>query len=66
MGIRIKEVREEKKMSVAELAEKSGISRQQIYNLESDKENDPKLSTLLKIAEAMGVTLDTIFYEESV
>ena len=66
MGIRIKEVREEKKMSVAELAEKAGLSRQQIYNLESDRENDPKLSTLLKIAEAMGVTLDVIFYEESV
>ena len=47
MGIRIKEVREEKKMSVAELAEKAGLSRQQIYNLESDRENDPKLSTLL-------------------
>lgn len=65
MGFRIKEIREEKNMSVAELAERAGVSRQQIYNLEGEKENDPKITTLMKIADALETTIDKIFFRES-
>jgi len=66
MGFRIKEMREAKNMTVAELAEKSGLSRQLIYNLEGEKESDPKFTTLMKIAEALETTIDQIFFKKSV
>ncbi len=66
MGFRIKEIREAKNMTVADLAKKAGLSRQLIYNLEGEKECDPKLATLVKIAEALETTLDQIFFRKGV
>lgn len=59
---RLKEVREEKKMTMVRLAELSGISRQRIAQIESDPEANVHTDTLQKLADALGVGFDEIFF----
>ena len=66
MGFKIKEIRESKGMSQQELSTKSGISRLTIISLESGTQKTTTTKTLLKIANALGVSVQSIFFEESV
>ncbi len=66
MGSKIKELREKKKMSQEELAKEAGVSRTTLSNLENNVERATSTKTLLKIAKALGVTVDQIFFEKSV
>ena len=61
MGYRIKEVREEKRMTQEELSAKSGISRTTISGLENGTVRSTSTKTLLKIATALETTVDNIF-----
>lgn len=65
MGYRIKEVREEHGMSQTQLAEISGVSRATIWALETGKEKVTTTKTLNKLANALNVTVDELFYTES-
>lgn len=56
VGDRIREIREDKKLSTRSLAEKSEVSASLISQIESGKV-DPSLSTLRKIAVALDVAL---------
>ena len=62
MGYKIKELREEKRMTQEELAVKSGVSRQTINAIENDKYSNVLTGTLAAIAAALGTTVDKIFY----
>ncbi len=66
MGYKIKEIRESKHMTQDELAQKSGISRVTISAMENGVERNTTSRTLVKLAEALGVTIDQIFFTESV
>lgn len=66
MGYKIKETREKLCMTQEELSEKSGVSRAIISALENDCEKNTSTKTLLKIANALGKTVDQIFFDESV
>lgn len=66
MGYKIRQIRENKGMSQTELAEKSGISRATIWKLETDDKAITMTSTLQKIANALGVSLDEIFLADDV
>lgn len=57
IGERIKEIREKRKMSQDELAEKSGVSRMTITFLETGTTKDVKLGTLKKLADGLGVSI---------
>lgn len=61
MGYRIKEAREKQNMTQEELAEKSGISRTIISRLEGGRPTTTTSKTLLKLAKALGTTVDDIF-----
>ena len=61
MGFKIKEAREEINMSQTELHKKSGVSRATIWALENGKKSITTTDTLLKIARALGKTVDEIF-----
>lgn len=61
MGYRIKEIREGKRLSQEELAKISGVSRVTISNLENNTDRSTMTSTLIKIANALEVTVDQIF-----
>ncbi len=64
MGYKIKEVREEKRMTQEELAKKSGISRTTISGLENGTMRFPSSKTLLSIAKALDTSLDQIFFAD--
>ena len=66
MGYRIKEEREAQGMTQEELVEKSGVSRVTISGLENGTTRNTTTGTLLKIASALGTTVDKIFFADSV
>ena len=58
VGHKIKGIRESKNLSVEEIAERSGLSVDQINSIENEQ-NLPSLGPLIKIARALGVRLGT-------
>ena len=58
VGFKIKGMRESKNISVEEMAERSGLSVEQINSIENDQ-HLPSLGPLIKIARALGVRLGT-------
>lgn len=62
LGKRIKEIRIAKKMSQKEIAMAIDLDRGQFSRIENNKA-EPNLSTLKKIAEALGVSLMELFNE---
>ena len=61
---RIKEYRDELKMSQEELARKSGVSRTIISGLETGTISVTTTKTLLAIAEALGKNVSDIFFAD--
>lgn len=66
MGFKLRETREAKGMSQEELEKASGISRQTISSIENGKSTSVMSSTLISLARALGVTVDEIFFDETV
>ena len=66
MGYKIKEVREARKMTQEELAEKSGVSRGTISALENGSGRSTTTKTWCKPAKALGTSVDQISFAESV
>lgn len=54
----LKKIRLEKGLSVPKLVELSGVSRRTIQDLES--RDDGRISTMIKLADALDVTLDEL------
>lgn len=65
VGDRIKSIRESKLMTIEELAEKAGLTVEQINRIENDIDL-PSLSPLIKISHALEVRLGTFFDDQSV
>lgn len=63
VGEKIKQIREMKKVSLDELAERSGMELSIVQKIEREK-NVPSLAPLIKIARALGVRLGT-FLDDS-
>lgn len=61
MGEKIRELREEKRMSQEELAKRSGISRQTISSLETGKVDSVTTGTIEAIAKALEVSVSIFF-----
>ena len=58
VGNKIKGLRETKNISIEEIAERSGLTVEQIQSIENDQ-TLPSLGPLIKIARALGVRLGT-------
>jgi transcriptional regulator with XRE-family HTH domain len=56
MGLRLRQLREQKGLSVRALAEKAGVDFSAINRIELGK-STPKLSTLEKLAKTLGVSI---------
>ena len=66
MGYKIKEIREAKGTTQEELSRSSGISRVTISGLENGTERATTTKTLKALANALGVPVEQIFFNESV
>ena len=63
VGAKIKALRETREISVAELAERTGLEEEQIARIE-DNIDIPSLAPLIKIARALGVRLGTFLDDQ--
>lgn len=61
MAYKIREIREKKRLSQAELAEISGVSRATIIRIESNDRVVINTKTLEKLASALNVSVRTLF-----
>jgi transcriptional regulator with XRE-family HTH domain len=57
---KIKELRKEKGYTFAKLSELSGISTKRLSDLASGKRNNPTMDALIKLADALGASLDEL------
>lgn len=57
----LRKIREDKDMTISDLARKSGITRQTIYRLESEAEETANSKTLKALADALGVQITDFF-----
>ncbi len=59
IGDTIKEIRKDKHLTLGVLAEKSGVSKAMLSQIESDKVN-PTIATLWKISTGLGVDINEL------
>lgn len=64
IGAKIKSIRESKQLTVEEVAERSGLSTEQIERIEGNVDF-PSLAPLIKIARVLGVRLGTFLDDQS-
>ncbi|MDR3093503.1 MAG: cupin domain-containing protein [Bacteroidales bacterium] len=64
IGEKVKAIRESKSLSALEVAERSGLSKEQIERIEN-KQDFPSLSPLIKIARVLGVRLGTFLDDQT-
>ncbi len=62
MGYRLRELREDKRMTQEELADKSGVTRQTIISIENDKSYNVTIGTLTKLADALETSVEQLLY----
>ena len=62
-GVRIRLMRVERGTSAKDFAERLGIGRRHLYNIERGR-NAASIGTLIKIAEAFGVPLDDLILRD--
>ncbi len=60
IALRVKELREKAALTQQDLAIKSGLSVSNLSQIEQGKTPDPRMSTLLALAGALGVDCDTL------
>lgn len=58
----LKKIRAERNLSVPQLVNLSGVSRRTIQDIES--RDDCRVSTAIKLADALGITLDELCRKE--
>ena len=64
MVFRIREIRENKGITQAQLSDMSGITRATLWRLETSDDCEAKTDTLSKIADALGVPLSELFFAD--
>ena len=63
MRNRVRELRAERKMGQASLAEAAGVRRETVWSIERGR-RDPSLATALRIARALGTHVEDVFMLE--
>lgn len=63
-AVRLKKLREAAKLSQKELAERAGVSVSIVFQSEQGQRIDPKMSTLVKLARALGVGVEQLIASE--
>lgn len=61
----IEAIMERKRLSAAELARRAGVNPTGVYDILSGKSRSPRIDTLAKIADALGVPIAVLFEEQS-
>lgn len=65
MARRIADLRRSQKMTVEELAERAGMSKSHVWETENGKASNPTVDTAVRLARALGCSLDFLCGIES-
>src|SRR5262245_50520510 len=65
-GVRVEQMRNQRRLSTQELADKSGISYQSLWRIERGQHKEPGLFTAARLADALQCSLDYLvgLYED--
>ena len=61
LELRVKEFREKSKMTQSELAKRSNLSRATISRIENQYADVVNMSSLIRIATALGIEVESLF-----
>jgi len=64
IGARVKKLRQEKKISMTELAEKAGVAKSYLSSLERNLQTNPSIQFLEKIAAVLDVSIDALLFDK--
>lgn len=64
IGERVKRLRQEKKMSLSELAEQAGVAKSYLSSLERNLQTNPSIQFLEKIAAVLHIPVDHLIHEQ--
>jgi len=64
IGARVKKLRQEKKISMTELAEKAGVAKSYLSSLERNLQTNPSIQFLEKIAAVLDVNIDALLFDK--
>ncbi|MFJ8246252.1 helix-turn-helix domain-containing protein [Peribacillus asahii] len=64
IGARVKRLRQEKKISMTELAEKAGVAKSYLSSLERNLQTNPSIQFLEKIAAVLDVSIDALLFDK--
>ncbi|MEI5909123.1 helix-turn-helix domain-containing protein [Bacillus spongiae] len=63
IGERVKLLRQEKKMSMTELADKAGVAKSYLSAIERNLQKNPSVQFLEKISSALNVSIDSLLFD---
>ncbi|MRH41959.1 helix-turn-helix domain-containing protein [Aquibacillus halophilus] len=65
IGDKIKQLRQEKRMSLTELAEKAGVAKSYLSSIERNLQSNPSIQFIEKVGRVLGVTVNELLISES-
>lgn len=60
IGEKIKQLRQDKKMSISELAEKAGVAKSYLSSIERNLQTNPSIQFIEKISAVLGVSVNEL------
>ncbi|WP_188454151.1 helix-turn-helix domain-containing protein [Virgibacillus oceani] len=65
IGEKIKQIRQDKKMSMSELAEKAGVAKSYLSSIERNLQTNPSIQFIEKIGAVLGVSVNELIREDN-
>ncbi|TYR75256.1 helix-turn-helix domain-containing protein [Rossellomorea vietnamensis] len=63
IGERVKKLRQERKMSMTELADRAGVAKSYLSSIERNLQKNPSVQFLEKVSKALDVPVDSLLYD---
>ncbi len=64
IGEKIKQLRNDKDLSISELAEKAGVAKSYLSSIERNIQSNPSIQFMEKIGQVLGVTVNELLRDE--
>lgn len=65
IGERVKKLRQERRLSLSELAEQAGVAKSYLSSLERNLQTNPSIQFLEKISSVLHVTVEQLLQDQS-
>lgn len=63
IGKRVQKLRQDKGLSLSELAERAGVAKSYLSTIERDIQSNPSIQFLEKISAVLGVSMDALLHD---